>query len=118
MKHGAVDFLTKPVDQEDLLQAIQSAIAQDLVRVETNREVNQLKLLLESLTRREHQVMTYVITGLLNKQIAWELGITEDTVKIHRHRVMKKLKIESVAELVRFCAKAGVEPVQIQDAEL
>lgn len=115
MKKGAVDFLTKPADSEDLMNAIQSALDTDLARFAMEREIESLQVLLDSLTKREYQVMTYVITGLLNKQIAWELEITEDTVKIHRHRVMKKLKLESVAELVRFCMKAGVKPAETRD---
>jgi two-component system response regulator FixJ len=67
------------------------------------------------LTPREYEVMTYVITGMLNKQIAAELGISEETVKIHRGRVMQKLQIESVTDLVRLCEKAGISPAQPQD---
>ncbi len=118
MKLGAVDFLTKPVDQSDLITAIDSALEKDSERLKLSSEIDGMEILLDSLTKREYQVMTYVITGLLNKQIAWELGITEDTIKIHRHRVMKKLQIVSVAELVRFCLKAGIQPVEIKDPQL
>ena len=118
MKHGAVDFLTKPVDQTDLIAALESALEKDSERFKLKAELDEMKLLVDSLTKREYQVMTYVIIGLLNKQIAWELGITEDTVKIHRHRVMKKLQLVSVAELVRFCLKVGIQPVEIKDPQL
>ena len=110
MKKGAVDFLTKPVDRADLQRAIRASLALDAehraqlaVRDSTNER-------LATLSPREHEVMRYVISGLLNKQIAGELGIAEDTVKIHRRRVMRKLGIDSVAELVRLCEKAGVAP--------
>jgi FixJ family two-component response regulator len=112
MKLGAVDFLTKPVDRGDLQSAIRAALALDAenraqlaVRGPTNERIGKL-------TPREHEVMKYVISGLLNKQIARELGIAEATVKLHRGRVMKKLGIGSVAELVRLCEHAGVAPAE------
>jgi FixJ family two-component response regulator len=114
MKKGAVDFLTKPVDRADLQSAIRASLARDAenraqlaVRGSTNEQ-------LATLTPREHEVMRYVISGLLNRQIAGELGIAEDTVKIHRRRVMQKLGIDSVAELVRLCEKAGVAPAELR----
>jgi FixJ family two-component response regulator len=75
-------------------------------------EIASIRELIETLTPREHEVMTYVITGMLNKQIAAALGISEETVKIHRARVMQKLRIVSVAELVRLCERAGIEPAE------
>jgi len=112
MKRGAVDFLTKPVDGADLQSAVRAALALDAesraqlaVRGSTNEH-------LAKLTPREHEVMKYVISGRLNKQIGGELGIAEDTVKLHRGRVMHKLGIESVAELVRLCEHAGVAPAE------
>ena len=112
MKRGAVDFLTKPVDRADLQSAVRAALALDVenraqlaVRGSTNVHLGKL-------TPREHEVMKYVISGLLNKQIGGELGIAEDTVKLHRGRVMHKLGIESVAELVRLCEHAGVVPAE------
>lgn len=112
MKRGAVDFLTKPVDKADLMSAIRAALALDAenrvqlaVRGSTNETIGKL-------TPREHEVMRYVISGLLNKQIARELGIVEATVKLHRGRVMHKLGIDSVAELVRLCEHAGVAPAR------
>ena len=112
MKKGAVDFLTKPVELDDLLEAIRISLDKDLEireqRIENYAIVEQLK----TLTLREHEVMTQVITGMLNKQIAAEMNISEETVKIHRRRVMQKLGIVSVAELVRLCGKAGIAPAQ------
>jgi FixJ family two-component response regulator len=112
MKKGAVDFLTKPVDAGDLLEAINISVEKDranrLQRVES-KAINEI---LKTLTRREHEVMTYVITGMLNKQIAGEMSISEETIKIHRGRVMQKLGIVSVAELVRLCEKAHINPAK------
>ena len=110
MKKGAVDFLTKPVDKDDLLGAIQVSLAKDSEIRNQLAESSSLKELLETLTAREHEVMTYVITGMLNKQIAAELAISEETVKIHRGHLMHKLGVVSVAELVRLCEKAGISP--------
>ena len=110
MKKGAIDFLTKPVDRDDLLEAIRLSLAKNdrnrLQRVENE----SLRTYLMRLTPREYEIMTYVITGMLNKQIASELNICEDTVKIHRRRVMHKLEILSVVELVRLCEKANIPP--------
>jgi FixJ family two-component response regulator len=108
MKKGAVDFLTKPVDRDDLLGAIQLSLAKDAKNRAQRAEIATIREQINSLTPREYEVMTYVITGMLNKQIAAELGISEATVKIHRGRVMKKLGTASVADLVRFCGKAGI----------
>jgi len=116
MKQGAVDFLTKPVDDEVLLQTIQQSLARHEGVVRGRIETGALRARLETLTPREAEVMRCVLTGALNKQIAARLGIAEKTVKIHRGRVMEKLGIASVAELVRFCAAVGVEPIHIPDA--
>jgi FixJ family two-component response regulator len=110
MKRGAVDFLTKPVDQTDLLAAIRVSLARDAEARTRRVEESYIHEHVKTLTPREHEVMTYVITGMLNKQIADELNISEETVKIHRGRVMHKLEIESVAELVRLCEKSGIAP--------
>jgi FixJ family two-component response regulator len=112
MKKGAVDFLTKPVDREDLLAAIRVSLAKDADIRARHFETDTACKQISALTPREHEIMTYVITGLLNKQIAAELSITEDTVKIHRGRVMHKLGIVSVPELVHICEQAGVEPAK------
>jgi len=110
MKNGAVDFLTKPVDRDDLLGAIHTSLAKDAENRAQRAELSTIQEQIDTLTPREHEVMTYVIAGMLNKQIATELGISEETVKIHRGRVMQKLEVESVAELVRLCEKAGIAP--------
>ena len=117
MKKGAVDFLTKPVDGKDLLAAIEESLARDAENREQRAETLSIQKLIEMLTPREHEVMTYVITGMLNKQIAGRLEISEETVKIHRARVMQKLGVVSVAELVRLCEKVGIEPAGPREHE-
>ena len=110
MKQGAVDFLTKPVDDEVLLETIHQALARHASTVRERTEVGAIRERLETLTPREMEVLRCVLTGALNKQIASRLGIAEKTVKVHRGRVMEKLAVTSVAELVRVCAAAGVSP--------
>jgi len=112
MKKGAVDFLAKPVDGGDLLEAIRLAVATDAESRADRAERAAVEKRMSELTPREHEVMTFVITGMLNKQVARQLGISEETVKIHRGRVMQKLGIRSVAELVRLCEKAGIPPAE------
>jgi FixJ family two-component response regulator len=112
MKGGAVDFLTKPVDRDDLLAAISVSLEKDAENRMRRDERADLLERVAALTPREPEVMTWVITGMLNKQIAGELEISEETVKIHRGRVMKKLGVASVAELVRLCEKVGIPPAE------
>ena len=112
MKKGAVDFLTKPVDKDDLLEAIRLSLAKDAENRAQTAESGSILEQIEKLTAREHEVMTHVISGRLNKQIAVDLDIAEDTVKIHRGRVMHKLGVSSVAQLVRLCDKAGIVPAE------
>lgn len=112
MKKGAVDFLTKPVDKDDLLEAIRLSLAKDAENSAQRAENHASHEHIERLTPREQEVMTCVISGMLNKQIATRLGIAEDTVKVHRGRVMHKLGISSVADLVRLCEKAGIAPAE------
>jgi FixJ family two-component response regulator len=108
MKGGAIDFLTKPVDARELLGAIERAVAKaSTAQREHDRAVN-LQGRLETLTVREAQVFALVVTGMLNKQIAAELGIVEKTVKVHRARVMEKMRAGSLAELVRLADQAGI----------
>lgn len=114
MKQGAVDFLEKPVDQDDLLGAIRVALTKDAEERARRAETSAVQAHLQRLTPREFEIMTYVITGMLNKQIALELEISEKTVKIHRGRLMQKLEIVSVAELVRLCELAGIRPAEPQ----
>lgn len=110
MKQGAADFLTKPVDDVVLLQTIQQALARHESAFRQRTEVAAVRERLGTLTPRELDVLRCVLTGALNKQIASRLGIAEKTVKVHRGRVMEKLAVRSVAELVRACAAAEVSP--------
>jgi FixJ family two-component response regulator len=112
MKAGAVEFLTKPVDEQDLLRAIQEAIERDRRNRQQQADVRQLRDRYESLTPREQEVMRQVVSGLLNKQVAAELGITEDTVKFHRGHIMRKMRADSLADLVRIADKLGIRPPQ------
>jgi FixJ family two-component response regulator len=112
MKAGAVEFLTKPVDGQDLLRAIQEAIERDRRTRQQHADMRQLRDRYESLTPREQEVMRQVVSGLLNKQIAAELRITEDTVKFHRGHIMRKMRADSLADLVRMAETLGIRPPQ------
>jgi FixJ family two-component response regulator len=102
MKAGAVEFLTKPFRDQDLLDAVQFALERDRTRRDDEKALTQLRSRLELLTARERDVMALVCTGLLNKQIAAELGVSEITIKVHRGQVMRKMGAKSLAELVRM----------------
>jgi FixJ family two-component response regulator len=108
MKAGAVDLLTKPVDVEDLIAAIQRAVTRDAHERASETRLADLRRRVETLTAREVEVFARVVTGMLNKQIGAALGIGEKTVKVHRARVMEKMQAGSVAELVRLADEAGV----------
>jgi FixJ family two-component response regulator len=110
MKGGAVEFLTKPFDEQELLNAIQEAIERDRRTRLLHGVVHDLRNRYDSLTAREQEVMQQVISGLLNKQIAAELSITEFTVKIHRGHVMQKMRADSLADLVRMAETLGIRP--------
>ena len=110
MKAGAVDFLRKPFRGDELLQCIQNALIRSAEQRRRSAERNEARRLLDLLTPREFEVMQLVITGMLNKQIAGELGTAEKTVKVHRGRVMEKLGVTSVADLVRLVQRAGFAP--------
>jgi FixJ family two-component response regulator len=110
MKRGAVDFLTKPFKDEDLIDAVRSAIEQQQGAMKKGEELEDFTRRVKSLTERQQQIFRRIIGGALNKQVAFELGITEKTVKVHRGRMMKKLGAESLAELVRMAEKAGIKP--------
>jgi FixJ family two-component response regulator len=110
MKRGAVDFLPKPFSDETLLDAVAQAVERSADKWRKHDEVRQIRARIARLTPREFEVFRLVIAGLLNKQIAAELGAALRTIKTHRGRLMRKLGVESVAELVRLAQKAGVAP--------
>jgi FixJ family two-component response regulator len=110
MKAGAVDFLTKPFRADELLGCVERALTRSAEQRRRNAEENEARTLLNLLTPRELQVMQLVVAGMLNKQIAGELGTAEKTVKVHRGRAMRKLNVSSVAELVRLTEKGCLAP--------
>jgi FixJ family two-component response regulator len=113
MKAGAVEFLTKPVREQDLLDAVQQALERDRAVRNQRMKLEGLRERFDSLTPKERDVMGKVVAGLLNKQIAGELGMSETTVKIHRHQVMEKMKAASLAELVRMADHLRVYPPKL-----
>jgi FixJ family two-component response regulator len=108
MKAGAVEFLTKPFRDQDLLDAIQEALGLDRAARQEQAQANELRSRFDSLTPRENEVFALVVTGLLNKQIALQLGTSEVTIKQHRHQVMQKMHADSFAELIRMAEKLGI----------
>ena len=110
MKDGALDFLTKPVDADTLISAVRRGIARDTERRAFEEEDHALHSRLDKLTPREREILPWLVSGKLNKQIAGDLGVVEKTVKVHRARVMEKLGVRNLADLVRLAARLHVEP--------
>ena len=113
MKAGAIDFLTKPFRDQEMLDAVVRALEQDQIRRERERAVVEIRVRLESLTAREREVMGFVVDGLMNKQIAPKLGVTEITVKVHRVNMMRKMKARSVVDLVGMADSLGIRRQKI-----
>jgi FixJ family two-component response regulator len=113
MKQGAADFLTKPIDAEELLAAVRTAIARDIDTWKARVERAEIRRRLVTLTAREREVLEHVIAGKLNKQTAADLGTVEKTIKVHRARVMQKMNVQSVAELVHLTELAGIAPCTV-----
>jgi FixJ family two-component response regulator len=110
MKLGAVDFLTKPVDADVLLEAVRDAIERSRVIVAARAAMDEIERLLATLTPREREVLPLVVSGQLNKQVAARLGTVEKTIKVHRGRMMRKLGMRTVQDLVRLAERAGIRP--------
>jgi FixJ family two-component response regulator len=112
MKGGAVDFLTKPFREQDMLDAVRAAIERDRKRREADKMVADLQSRFETLTSREREILAFVTSGLMNKQIAAELGLAEITVKIHRGHIMRKMGAKSLADLVRRAEALGIQSIK------
>ena len=110
MKGGAIDFLTKPVRDQDILDAVQAAIERDRKRRDLNKTVSDVRSRFESLSSRERDVLALVTSGLMNKQVAAQLGLAEITVKIYRGQIMRKMGAKSLADLVRMSEALGIRP--------
>ena len=110
MKQGAIEFLTKPFQEEDLIAALHDALERDSAARAERRELAELRKRWERLTPRERDVLAHVVAGRLNKQIARELGAAEQTIKVHRGRVMRKLEVNSVADLTRLVERVSTQP--------
>jgi FixJ family two-component response regulator len=108
MKHGAMDFLTKPVNDKDLIDAVNRAIEKERISRQERIELAEVRERLATLTPREREVLAHVASGKLNKQVASDLGTVEKTIKVHRARIMEKMKVTSFAELVRAVERAGM----------
>jgi FixJ family two-component response regulator len=117
MKGGALEFLTKPIRDQDLLDAIQLGLQRDRARGESERALASLRERFETLTPRERQVMTEVLKGRLNKQIAGDIGVSEVTVKFHRGQVMRKMKASSLLDLARMAEKLKLAPEMLQASD-
>ena len=113
IKNGAVDFLSKPFDDEKLFDAVEEALIKAAKARAVLEEKEGIRQRLDTLTAREYEILTYVIAGLLNKQTAYTLEISEKTVKVHRARIMEKMGVDSVAQLVRLAVKIEVQPAEV-----
>jgi FixJ family two-component response regulator len=111
MKRGAADFLGKPIDATDLIEAVRDAIEKNRISRRVDTELTEIRRRLATLTPREYEVLRHVVSGKLNKQIAANLGTVEKTIKVHRARVMEKVQAGSLAELVRLAQRAGILPL-------
>jgi FixJ family two-component response regulator len=116
MKGGAMEFLTKPFRDQDLIEAVESGLARDRVRRESNKAVAALRQRFDTLSSREREIMLQVMTGRLNKQIAHDIGIAESTVKVHRTNLMRKMKARSLPELSRMAHLLNLTPQQSQSS--
>ena len=112
MKAGAVEFLTKPIDDDALLSAIRHAIERSSAALDREAEVEELRMSYTSLTPREREVLKLIVTGMLNKQVGLQLGISEITVKAHRGKMMQKMKADSLADLVKMAVRLGLAPTR------
>ena len=110
MKAGAVEFLTKPFREQDMLDAVKLALERDQGRIEAERASSELKSSFETLTPREREIMALVASGLMNKQVAGKMGLSEITVKVHRGRIMQKMGARSLADLVRMAEALSIRP--------
>jgi FixJ family two-component response regulator len=116
MKGGAIEFLTKPFRDQDLIEAVESGLARDRARRESHKAVTVLRERFDSLSSREREIMLQVMTGRLNKQIAHDIGIAESTVKVHRTNLMRKMKARSIPELSRMAHLLNLNPQQSQSS--
>jgi FixJ family two-component response regulator len=110
VKKGAVNYLEKPFNEDELLHSVSEAVAISNNVLAEHEEILKAKGLINSLTSRENEILTYIITGMLNKQIGYKLNIGEHTVKVHRHSICEKLRVKSVPEIIRIADKAGIVP--------
>ena len=115
MKKGAINFLQKPIDQKKLFNAVNEALEKSADLIAKHTELEKIKSLINSLTAREYEIFRFIISGMLNKQIAFELGIAEHTVKNHRLKITEKLGVKSVAELIYLAEKLSIKPTKISN---